>query len=147
MKKQGSKKTIALIMATVLGLSTVTAMAAEKEDSSLNAIGETTIMPRYIAITDTDTDLILINSTTLNCYGYTCVQQGYKANVTVELQRRGSTWTTIRTWTATGGLSAAVDQNYTNYSSSYKYRVKVTHKSLDSNGNVLESVTTYSSII
>ena len=146
MKKQGSKKTIALIMATVLGLSTVTAMAAPEKEASITKTGESAIMPRYIAITDTSTELTLIGST-LNCYGYTGVQQGYKAHVTVELQRRGSTWTTIRTWVATGGMTAAVDQNYTSYSSYYKYRLKVTHKSLDSNGNVLESYETYSTVI
>lgn len=145
MTKKGSK-TIAVISAAILSFSSISAMASQEKEVNLTGTGESAIMPRYIAITDTSTELIR-NGSTLNCYGYTGVQQGYKANVTVELQRKGSTWTTIRTWTATGGLSAAVDQNYTNYSSSYKYRLKVTHKSLDSNGNVLESVTTYSTVI
>ena len=141
--KKGSKRTIAVISAAIMCLSSASAMAAGNENAKA-ATGETVIMPRYIAITSTANELD-ISGSSANCYGYTSVQSGYKAYVKVELQRKNGTWGTIKTWYATGGMTAAVDQDYT-ISTSYDHRLKVTHKSLDANGNEIESFTSYSAV-
>lgn len=104
------------------------------------------IFPMYIAIISTNNDLS-ISSGEADCYGYTQTQSGYKAKVKVELQRKVTSWSTIKSWEKTStGLSATVDETYS-VNRGYSYRLKTTHYSLNSNGNEIESTVKYSSAV
>ena len=141
MKKSKFKRVIALITAVIMcfGMSTLTFAASLSE-------GET-ISPKNIAITATDNSLGWVSTGKLNCYGSTDVQSGYKAGVTVELQRYSSGWSTIKTWSSTGGLTAIVDKDYY-VSTGYSYRLKLTHRAYDSSGTtVIETIVKYSNVV
>ena len=40
---------------------------------------------------------------TMNCYSQTRVPSGYRAGLVMELQKYDGGWTTIKTWSSTGG--------------------------------------------
>lgn len=137
-------KKIILILATVT-LFNSNVFAETVSSINTNNSQYTEIMPQNIAIID-HSRISTISSGTANCYGYTKTQSGYSAKVTVELQRKGTTWTTIKTWTASDSAKAVVDETYS-VSRGYSYRLKTTHYALNSNGSVVESTVKYSSTV
>ncbi len=137
MLKNGSKKLIAVMAATTLSLGCVSALAQEKKVKSTES--ENIVTPRYVAITATDVELS-ISGNTANCYGYTKVQSGYKAEVVLELQKTDGT--TIKTWSSKANTLAEIDKDYS-ISSSYSYKLKATHRAYTSAGILVETVTTY----
>lgn len=141
MKKKGFKKALAIVMAAAMCLALPGIGTYAKELPS--NIG---IAPANIIIATCDSYLIWEGSNTLEVYGGTEVPYGYEAYVKVELQQKnGTSWTTIKTWTDQGGSYAMVSKYYA-VTSGYKYRLKLTHKAYDSNGNLIETITTYSDI-
>ena len=105
------------------------------------------IAPANIIISATENLLEWKSSGTLNVYGGTQVPYGYEAYVKVELQRKnGTSWTTIKTWTDQDTEYAMVGSYYA-VTSGYQYRLKLTHKAYDSNGNLIETITKYSDIV
>lgn len=104
------------------------------------------VLPVNIAITATDNNLYFKSTGVLKCMGATDVQGGYTAYVSVALQQKGSSWTSIKTWSHKGGITAVVDENYA-VAKGYSYRLKLTHKAYDSNGNLIETITKYSEVI
>ena len=105
------------------------------------------VMPMYVAISQTYTNLKLGSWGKLTCTGTTEVLDGYIAGVTVELQMKiGTIWTTIQTWSTSDWDYASIDQDWY-VESGYNYRVKSTHYSYDSNWNQLEKVIKYSNIV
>ena len=142
MKKKGFKKALAIVMAATmcLALPGIGTYAKELPES----IG---IAPANIIIAACDNYLIWDSSGVLEVYGGTQVPYGYEAYVKVELQRKnGSSWTTIKTWTDQGGSYAMV-RSYYAVMGEYDYRLKLTHKAYDSNGNLIETITKYSDIV
>lgn len=137
-------KKFILILATVTLLNS-NVFAANISDINIDNNKYTEIMPQNIAIINHSRNLT-ISSGKASCYGYTKTQSGYKAKVTVELQRQGTTWTTIKTWTALDSAKAVVDETYS-VSSGYSYRLKTTHYALNSSGSVVESTVKYSSTV
>lgn len=106
----------------------------------------TEISPKYIAIITPDKNLS-ISSGKATCYGYTKTQGNYKAKVKVELQKSGSTWTTIKSWEKTStNSSATVNETYS-VTKGYSYRLKTTHYALNSSGSIVESTVKYSSTV
>ena len=100
------------------------------------------VHPEYIYMTSIIADLS-ISSGTASCYGSCYGNSGSTTiSVTVKLQRSsdGNTWTTKKTWTASGQGSSIVHTGGT-YSvpSGYKYRAYVKATVKDANGHVLES--------
>ena len=137
-------KKFILILATVtLFNSNVFADTTQNLHTDISEYSE--IMPQNIAIINYSRDLT-ISSGIANCYGYTKTQSGYSAKVKVELQRKGTTWTTIKTWTASDSAKAVVDEIYS-VSKGYSYRLKTTHYALNSSGSVVESTVKYSSTV
>lgn len=142
MKKKGFRKALALIVAATMclalpGIGTY----AQAETPNYE------IAPANIIIAACDTYLIWTGTNTLECYGGTQVPYGYEAYVKVELQRyTTSGWTTIKTWTDRDTDYAMVCKNYA-VMTGYDYRLKLTHKAYDSNGNLIETLTTYSNVV
>ncbi len=142
MKKKGFKKALAIIMAAAMCLALPGIGTYAKESPSNSGIA-----PANIIIIACDTALEWKNSGTLEVYGGTQVPPNYDAYVKVELQRKnGSSWTTIKTWTDRYEAYAMVS-NYYAVTSGYQYRLKLTHKAYDSNGNLIETITKYSDIV
>lgn len=142
MKKKGFKKALAIVMAAAMCLA-LPAIGTYAEEIPSN-IG---IAPANIIIAACDTALEWESSGVLEVYGGTEVPHGYESYVKVELQRKdGTSWTTIKTWTDQGGSYAMVSSYYA-VMSGYQYRLKLTHKAYDSNGNLIETITKYSDIV
>lgn len=129
---------IAMCLSLQLGALPVSA-ALPSTDGSI-------VSPSNIVIISTVNDLILKSGGIFECFGSTTVQGGYTAYVKVELQQNDGGWDTIKTWSNKGGTNAYIDQNYA-VMSGYSYRLKLTHKSYDSNDNLIETITKYSDII
>lgn len=102
------------------------------------------IVPYYIAIKSHDKKLSISSSGTATCTGSTTVFSGYKAYTVVELQRKSNgTWSSIDSWSATGGTTASVNKSRS-VSKGYSYRVKVTHTAINtSTGNAAEKLIEY----
>lgn len=142
MKKKGFKKVLAIVMAATMCLALPGFGTYAKEIPS--NVG---IAPANIIITACDNYLVWDGANTLEVYGGTLVPDGYEAYVKVELQQKnGTSWTTIKTWTDRDFDYAMVSRYYA-VMSGYQYRLKLTHKAYDSNGNLIETLTTYSDIV
>ena len=142
MKKKGFKKALAIVMAAAMCLALPGIGTYAKEIPI-----DTGIAPANIIIAACDTALEWNGTNTLQVYGGTEVPHGYEAYVKVELQQyTGSGWTTIKTWTDRYESYAMVSKNYA-VMSGYNYRLKLTHKAYDSNGNLIETLTSYSDIV
>lgn len=102
--------------------------------------------PDYIAIVLSLNNLTLNSGGRLTCEGETGVQEGYTAGVKMELQQLSEDWTTIKTWE-----DISDDENMYLYKEWYvvkgTYRLKTTHTALDSSGDVIETVTKYSTTV
>ncbi len=142
MKKKGFKKALAIVMAAAMCLALPGIGTYAKEIPS-----NVSIAPANIIIIACDTALEWKGTNTLQVYGGTEVPDGYEAYVKVELQQKnGTSWTTIKTWTDRYEAYAMVS-NYYAVMSGYQYRLKLTHKAYDSNGNLIETITKYSDIV
>ncbi len=142
MKKKGFKKALAIGMAAVMCLA-LPGIGTYAKEIPID-IG---IAPANIIISVTENLLEWESSGILEVYGGTEVPDGYEAYVKVELQRKdGTSWTTIKTWTDRGGAYAMASSYYA-VTSGYQYRLKLTHKAYDSNGNLIETITKYSDIV
>lgn len=142
MKKKGFKKTLAIVMAAAMCLA-LPGIGTYAEELPSN-VG---IAPANIIILATESLLEWTGTNTLEILGGTEVPHGYEAYVKVELQQyTGSGWTTIKTWTDRDDSYAMVSRYYA-VMSEYNYRLKLTHKAYDSNGNLIETLTTYSDIV
>lgn len=140
MKNSKVKKSIAVLTAAVLTMS-VQSFVLAAEESEVNIKDSAIIIPKNIAISDTECR-IAISGTTANCIGETYVTSAYTSKVIVELQQYNGGWKTIKTWTKTGGVAAVINENYT-INTGYSYCIKVTHKAYNSAGVEVESITTY----
>lgn len=142
MKKKGFKKALAIVMAASMCLA-LPGIGTYAEELSAN-IG---IAPANIIIAACDNYLVWESSGVLEVYGGTEVPPNYDAYVKVELQQKnGTSWTTIKTWTDRYESYAMVSSYYA-VMGEYDYRLKLTHKAYDSNGNLIETITKYSDIV
>ncbi len=105
------------------------------------AMGET----RNIAINNCINSLSMYTPGVLICTGGTTVKSGYTARVIVELQVLEDDWETVATWSDSGGMTAAVDQDY-DATKGETYQLRLTHLAYNSNGNLVEMITDYSGI-
>ena len=142
MKKKGFKKALAIVMAAAMCLALPGIGTYAKEIPT-----DIEIAPANIIISATENLLEWKSSGVLEVYGGTQVPPTHEAYVKVELQQKnGTSWTTIKTWTDQGGSYAMVGSRYA-VTSGYQYRLKLTHKAYDSNGNLIETITKYSDIV
>ena len=98
------------------------------------------IVPFWTHITRTVNDLQNLGGGRLSIHGGTQVQFGFVAETTIELQQNGRT---IRTWNTTGGMNAAISTDWF-VARGHQYRLRLTHRALNANGAVLETVVMYS---
>ncbi len=138
------KRITSLIVATVGCASmSITALNTFAATPVSNA---SIVAPANIIITSTENDFVLKSGGIFECYGETNVPVGYTAYVSVALQQKGSSWSSIKTWSDKGGSNAFVDEKYA-VAKGYSYRLKLTHKAYDSSGNLIETITKYSDVI
>ncbi|MBQ7900947.1 MAG: hypothetical protein IJ365_03150 [Clostridia bacterium] len=138
------KKTVQKIMAISFAASIIAGAQCTAAASGIQPTadtGEIIVTPRYTHIAQHQNNLSVSTSGVLSCYGKTNVYYPYVAGVTVELQKNGST---IKTWSNNRDtISAVVDETYSAVSGN-TYRLRLTHTAYDSDGNLLETVVTYS---
>lgn len=138
-----SKKRIAAILAAAMMVSQTGVFALETKMEIVSG-GEEIVQPCFVALIDCELDFS-ISSGTAHCLAETNVRSGYKAKTIVELQKKGLSWNTTKTWTKTGiNTTAIVDEDYAVTSGTY--RIKVTHQAL-SGTTVVEEEVTYSNEI
>lgn len=97
------------------------------------------VSPQYAYIRTATADLTIDEDTGIASCWVTCLAaSGYTVEVECQLQQyKNSSWTTIKTWTATGTRYACVDEIWAVYSG-YTYRVYVTYRILNSAGSIVE---------
>lgn len=102
-----------------------------------------TIEPCYVGVNSSSCNLS-ISSGTATCRGAVTLKSGYTASLTLKLQRSkdGSSWTTLKTWTATG---TSINKSYY-VSSGYKYRATFNVKVYNSSGTLVDNFTKTSAI-
>ena len=130
------KRILCLILAMLLIMLSVTpALAAENESS---------VMPRYSYIAKMYSGLQIgklgLSACQANCYA----EGADSVALTAKLQQyNGSTWTTVKTWTATGTDIATISKNYA-VPSGYTYQLRVTCAVFNASGTLIETGTCYS---
>lgn len=109
------------------------------------AVGsEPTVTPRYTYIARIYSCLEIgtlgITACQANCYA----ENGDSVVLTAKLQQyNGSTWTTLKTWTATDDNVATLSKNYA-VPKGYTYRLRASCSVYNASGVLLESGTCYS---
>ena len=126
------KKLISLLLSlTLLVGSAGKAFAALPE--------EDTIDPMHVYMGDLDADLTINESTGVaTCTGRCPVGNADSVTLVCTLQRYNNMWITVKRWTVTSSLVAAVQETWT-VTSGQPYRVYVTATAYDADGNELES--------
>ena len=130
------KRLLCLILALMLVILSVTpALAAESESA---------IMPRYSYIAQMYSGLQIGKLGLSACHASCYAEGGASVALTAKLQQyNGSTWTTVKTWTATGTDLASISKNYA-VPSGYTYQLRVTCAVFNAAGTLIETGTCYS---
>lgn len=150
MKNSGFKKKAISTVLGVIAVSTLSygAMAQEFPPRVTANSENAMISPYYVAITGTSATLKESESEsgTLLLQARTTVRYGNTAEVTIQLQKSSSIgWKKVNEWTKTGTTFANIE---TSYVPGYgNFRLEVTHRAYDSDGNLLEETVTYSSTV
>ena len=105
----------------------------------------TVISARYAAIRSLTAGLTISSSGYASCQGTCTVQSEYDANVVLELQqKKGTSWTTIMDWSDSGRRVSFDKGQFV--SRGYDYRLKISADIYDSDGELVEDGTSYSTI-
>ena len=130
------KRLLCLILALMLVMLSVTPALAMESESA--------IMPRYSYIAQMYSGL-QIGKLGLSACHASCYAEGADSVVlTVRLQQyNGSSWTTVKTWTATGTDIASISKNYA-VPSGYTYCLRANCTVYNASGTLLETGTCYS---
>ena len=94
------------------------------------------ITPRYKAIAQIASSLSISSSGGATCAGRVVLDDGYTADLVVELKQD---WTTIKTWTSSGSLVVSAGGLYY-VMSGHTYVVRTTATVYNSNGKLVEIV-------
>ena len=124
------KRVLCLILALLLVTLSVT--------PALAAGNESTVMPRYSHIGKIYAGLQIgslgLSACQANCY----IESGDHVVLTVQLrQYNGSSWTTLKTWTATDSSYAAISKNYA-VPKGYTYCVRASCAVYDASGTLVD---------
>lgn len=130
------KRILCLILVLLLVMMSVTpAMATESESS---------VMPRYSYIGRLYSSLQIGNLGLSACHASCDVENADHIVLTAKLrQYDGTSWTTVKTWTATGTDIASISKNYA-VPSGYVYCLRVTCAVYNASGTLIETGTCYS---
>ena len=125
------KRIFSLILVLILLVPCVVPATAEENASA--------VIPRYTYIARIYSYLEIgtfgITACQANCYA----ENGASVVLTAKLQQyNGSTWTTLKTWTATDDNIASISKNYT-VPKGYTYRLSASCSVYNASGVLLES--------
>lgn len=143
MEKKVLLKVVALAAVALMCLSGISVSAAEQNDPIDSDKVNAAISPCFLAIVSCENNLTLNSGGRLTCEGKTEVQYGYIAGLTIELQQYDEQWKTIKTWSASDSTVVSLSKDWY-VISGYQYRLKLTHKAMNTNYAVIESFTSYS---
>lgn len=139
------KQLISLMMVGGLLLTPTTAFAA-----SVQMPTEATLQtPRYAYISMIALGLTIGKSGQASCTANVELYPGYKADVTMNLQKQNSSetsWDTIKTWTGSGEGALGIDLYKTYWVDRGTYIVEAIVEVKNSSGRVIETQTSYSPI-
>lgn len=129
------RKFLSAILSVVMLLTLATPAFAALPD-------DTIVSPQYTYIRTITANISIDEDTGIATCKATCLSaSGYTVEVVCQLQRySGSSWTTLKTWTASGTRYASVNENWA-VSSGYTYRVYVSYRIRNTAGSLLESTT------
>lgn len=131
-------------MRRVLAIICILAIVLSMQIPVLAAENENAISPRYSYISALSAGLNISNTGIAACSAGCVIDNGDSLVLTCSLQRyNGSTWTTVKSWSATAARSTVLQKSYAVYSG-YTYRVRTTCSVYNSNGVLVESGTCYS---
>ncbi len=147
-----TKNLLTILLTAAISLSSVTAFAQVREEPdrikdgvSYYLANEDSITPRFTYFTECTVGLTNMGNGKLKCVGGTTVRNGYTTSTIMELQQLvGGTWTTIKTWSGSGGTNSSLEEY--RYVDSGAYQVKVSHIAMNGNASV-ETFTSYSKIV
>lgn len=144
MKKSGFKTLMAVTAMTVGIMGTAVNAYAEAE----RLVPENNfVSPYYVAISKTSGNLSDSGNGKLACTAQTIVSASYTAEVEMELQKQvGTRWTKVYLTSKKSVLTAKISETRS-VDSGYSYRLKTTHRAYDSDGNLIEETTSYSSVV
>lgn len=139
-----TKNLISIVLVILILCNSVCAADNSAEQHGYMSVNST-IQPRYTYVTSVGAGLSMDQFWGIaTCMAIISVRDADTVMVHCLLQRfEDGGWTTIKAWTHTDRYTAYVDEQYAVYRG-YTYRVRVTGYALDSAGNVLETVTKYS---
>lgn len=132
------KRIFCILLAVIVILTSITPVMA--------AVSEPSVSPCYAYIQSISAGLSINETFGLTACNANCVAFGGDSiKLTVALQRHnGSSWVTIKSWSATTTAhSEVINKNYAVYSG-YTYRVRATCSVYNSAGTLLESGVCYS---
>lgn len=115
----------------------------------LVSVASAAVQPRYQSICTFTANIDISSSGRATCYGKVMTWDTTDVvDLTLELQRTtyNGTWTTIKTWTNSGSSVVSVDKDWY-VASGYYYRVAVTAELSTSDGEFIEGVTEYSTVV
>lgn len=106
-------------------------------------VDESAIQPRYTGIFQFAVDLDISSSGYASCYGYVAPSSGYSVDLTMELQRDG---TTIKSWTDSGSTTFSIDKGYY-VTKGHDYQVVLTADVKNSKGITVSTPSLASNIV
>ncbi len=127
------KRIITVLLAiAMLSALAVPAFATVPESSAIS--------PRYVYIKSNNVNLTINQNTGVaTCTSYCYATSGYTVKIECKLQRyTGSSWITLKTWTASADRYASISETCT-IPSGYTYRVYTTFRIYNSAGTLLET--------
>lgn len=138
------KQLISLMMVGGLFLSPTMAFAANVHTPA----EATTQTPRYAYISMIALGLTISSSGQASCTANVELYPGYKADVTMNLQKQTSetSWSTVKTWTGSGAGALGIDLYGTYWVDKGTYVVEAVVEVKNSSGRVIEKQTSYSPI-
>lgn len=135
------KRFVAIVLCVIIAMSfTVIGVAADDTGPSAGLIS-----PMYEVISNIYISLDISSSGKASCFADVNTSPAYSCDLTVELQERsGSSWTTIKTWTATDDGTGYTYVDGIWYVTPGAYRLKVTAEITNSSGRLVEDPVEYS---
>ena len=135
------KRFVAIVLCVIIVMSfTAIGVVADETDPSAGSIS-----PMYEVIYNVYISLDISSSGKASCYADVDTSPTYSCDLTVELQEKsGSSWTTIKTWTATDDGAGYTYVDGTWYVLPGAYQLKVTIEVYNSRGVLVEDPIEYS---
>lgn len=135
------KRFVAIVLCVIIVMSfTAIGVVADETDPSAGSIS-----PMYEVIYNVYISLDISSSGKASCYADVDTSPAYSCDLTVELQEKsGSSWTTIKTWTATDDGTGYTYVDGTWYVLPGAYQLKVTIEVYNSRGVLVEDPIEYS---